>query len=385
MDRNCKRIDINTKRKQSFIFSKSCKQCWRAPNPFYKAGANTKKNHSSTFGAFTLFFTLTLLLFFWLPTRLFAQLELTPQSNLKKNFVILTITKTNYHPLRPWVREVDHNFIAIGVVVRDNRILALAEDVRDAALIEASTHASYTKTPVQIEYWDDAANLALLTVKDPGFFKKLQPLVLGQEMDIGSFVTGIHLDRIFHTYSERLRVQEIVVGSKSNFTELPLYSFHTKETYPYGGALLCKTKLCGFISYSESEINSQAITISTIRAFLQAAEDTPKVTAKNKSMISSFISQGFFLQEIVDPVMRQYYRIPKQHSGVMVTQVIPNTSAWEVLQPKDILVAIDDIPLDDLGLYEHPGWGKQPAPLLLTMKNKLMRGSWRKPISNSNP
>ena len=234
---------------------------------------------------------------------------------------------------------------------------------------------------------DHAANLALLSVNKRGFFKKLRPLPLGKDIAPGRTLSGVRVDKLFHVYREKLKIQEINLISETGFTDLPLYSFHSQDHFPLGGLLLHQKKLCGFISYSAKGGDGEAILPSIIKAFLHNSKKESKKTIHTARSIdhfkSSFISQGFRLKSLVDPVKRSYYGVPHKNKGALVSRVLPGTSAWGLLQNGDILLSIDAIPVDNLGLYEDirkkrkgkgaKGWGRQNAELLLTMKKGRVR------------
>ncbi len=179
-------------------------------------------------------------------------------------------------------------------------------------------------------------------------------------------VTGVYVDEFFQVYRDRFRIQDLKVISYSGFTDIPVYSFHSVDTYSYGGVLLSDNKLCGFISYSNDKGEGEAIPVAIIDAFLSHAK------SKEANQLG-FVSQGFRLKDLVDPVLREYYRIPEKIKGAIVKKVLPGTSAWQVLREGDVLVSIEGVPIDSLGLYEHSLWGRQDAQLLLAMDGTRIR------------
>ena len=144
----------------------------------------------------------------------------------------------------------------------------------------------------------------------------------------------MRIDRIFNIYRDRFRITEIELITHSGFSDVAQYYFQANEAYPNGGLLLCRNYLCGFIDYANDKGEGRAIMPAAIRHFLRN-----KTYKKTKSP-SAFISQGFRLRKLIDPVSRKYYSIPKGIQGAMVKQAFVGTSAWGVLQEKDILVAV---------------------------------------------
>ena len=290
-----------------------------------------------------------------------------------------------YNMLRPWIQEAKGSFHSLALVVPGKKLVTLANNVEKAGLIEVSQYSSYKKTLARVIHIDKVANLALLSVEKPSFFKKLAPLPLGKDSAPGKTLSAARIDKLFHVYREKLHVKEINLSSNTGFTDLPFYSFHSQDHFPLGGLLLDRNKLCGLISYSDRGGEGQAILTSILQSFLQSYRKKGKGFPKRKREYyeSSFISQGFRLKNLVDPVKQSYYKVPYKDQGALVSRVLPGTSAWpsarKILQNGDVLLSIDSIPVDNLGLYEdlrkgkRKGWGRQNAELLLTMKKGRVR------------
>ena len=322
-----------------------------------------------------IFFTLFLLLFIAsahpFDVQVYAQNKVgLSELRIKKSVVMLKITPVYHNIIRPWIQESRKSSHAIALVLPGKKLLALADDLENAVLIEASQYSSYEKTLASVIHVDRAANLALLSVNKANFFKKLKAVNLGKNAAPGQSLSGVRVDKLFHVYREKVKIQEINLISETGFTDLPLYSFHSQDNFPLGGLLLDRKRICGFISYSGKKGDGEAILPSIIQAFLSNSKK------KSKSYFdSSFISQGFRLKSLVDPIKRSYYGIPYKNKGALVSRILPGTSAWGILQNKDILLSIDGIPVDNLGLYEdiHGKWGHQNAELMLTIKKQRVR------------
>ena len=336
------------------------------------------KTPFSLCSSFLLFFCI-LFFVFPSPVLFYGQKKASlPDSKIKRSLVILEITPVYHNMLRPWIQEAKNSFHALALVVPGKKLLALANDVEKAGLIEVSQHSSYEKTLAKVTHIDSAANLALLSVEEGAFFKKLSPLAFGKDAGPGKSLSAVRVDKLFHVSREDLHIKEIQLSSKAGFTDLPIYSFHSSDYFPLGGLLLDQNKLCGFISYSSNNGKGEAILPSILQAFLLRSRKKSTSSKVDLSYYrSSFISQGFRLKSLVDPVKRSYYKLPYKKQGALVNRVLPGTSAWKILQNGDILLSIDGTPIDNLGLYEDrrkgKSWGRQNAQLLLTLKKGKMR------------
>lgn len=287
--------------------------------------------------------------------------------SLRKSIVPVRVTPVHYNQALPWMRESGRSFAVLGLVLPGKRILVLAHDIRNAALLEVTSYASYERSIAKVERFDLEANLALLSVDNDAFFEPLLPLPAGEDPLPGSTVTAVKVDQVFRVYREEVQMKEINASADFGFTYLPVSVFRSSEPFQSGGVLLCAERhICGFIGYSDKEKRTESIPPSTFETFRKRAAG---------ESYAGFVAQGFALGELVDPVQRDYYGLSKDVRGALVTRVVPGTSAYGVLQPEDVLISIDGVQVDDLGFYEDPIFGRQHALLLgnRDVKKKRMR------------
>jgi hypothetical protein len=276
--------------------------------------------------------------------------------SIRKSIVLVRITPVYYNYAIPWLKEPGDSYTVVGLVMPGRRILVLANDIRNAALLEVTRYSSYERSLAQVDLMDLEANLALLKVDDPAFFENLLPLPAGADPVPGASVTAVKVDQVFRVYREQLQIKEVNASADFGFTHLPVAVFRSSEPFLGGGILLCEVRhVCGFIGYSDQEKRTESIPPSTFETFRKRAAVQD---------YAGFVSQGFELAELVDPVQREYYRLPEGLRGALVSRIIPGTSAYGLLQPEDVLLAFGGVPIDELGFYEDARYGRQHALLL---------------------
>ncbi len=283
--------------------------------------------------------------------------------DIKRSLVLVRISTVRFHQARPWQQEPGEPYTVAGLVLPGRRILVLANDIRDASLLEVTKHSSYRRSLAKVFIRDFEANLAILTVDDPQFFADLKPLPVGEDPIPGGDVTAVKVDEVFRIYRESAHIMEVNLNADFGYTFLPVAVFRTGEPIQGGGLLLSEKGIVGFIGYSDQDKKAESIPPSTFDSFQKRAGNG----------YPGFVSQGFYLDNLVDPVRREFYRIPGQSGGAIVTRVLPGTSAFGVLKKEDILLAIDGVALDDRGYYEDPRYGRQPAQMLLARKSDRAR------------
>lgn len=276
--------------------------------------------------------------------------------SIRKSIVLVRITPIYYNYAIPWVKQPGQSYTVVGLVIPGKKIMVLANDIRNAALLEVTRYSSYERSLAKVSLIDIEANLALLSVDDEKFFDNLLPLPAGQDPAPGGSVTAVKIDQVFRVYREKLQIKEVNASADFGFTHLPVTVFRSSEPFQNGGILLCEVRhVCGFIGYSDQEKRTESIPPSTFEVFRKRA---------SSGDYSGFVSQGYVLDQLVDPVQREYYRLPDSVRGALVSRVIPGTSAYGVLKPEDILLSLDGVPVDDLGFYEDAQFGRQHALLL---------------------
>lgn len=284
--------------------------------------------------------------------------------DIRRSMVLVRISPVAFHQSKPWLREPGDPFTVAGLVLPGQRILVLANDIRNARLLEATKFSSYRRALAKVAHQDLEANLALLTVDDPEFFKDLRPLPIGADPIPGEEVTALKVDDVFRVYRESAHIMEINPSADFGYSFLPVAVFRTGEPIQGGGLLLNDGGVVGFIGYSDQDKKAESIPPSTFDSFQKRAGADYR----------GFVSQGFYLDNLVDPVRREYYSLPEgSQGGAIVTRVLPGTSAYGILKKEDILLSIDGVELDDRGYYEDRRFGRQPAQMLLARHEGRVR------------
>ena len=95
--------------------------------------------------------------------------------SIRKSVVLVRITPIFYNYAIPWVKQPGQSYTVVGLVMPGKKILVLANDIRDAALLEVTRYSSYERSLAKVDLLDIEANLALLSVEDESFFDNLLP------------------------------------------------------------------------------------------------------------------------------------------------------------------------------------------------------------------
>src|SRR5512133_1049875 len=124
------------------------------------------------------------LLFAFLATSLRAAEPQSPANQVlswEDSIVTLEVSRKAYDYYQPWTRRPGRS-IKTGVVIGDRQILTTADELFDLTLLRLQKGGSGLWIPGEVTWMDYHANLALVTVSDPEFWRGLKPARLAQSM-----------------------------------------------------------------------------------------------------------------------------------------------------------------------------------------------------------
>ena len=275
-------------------------------------------------------------------------------SHPNRSIIIVNVTRQDYSFRQPWQQKSPATSSAIGVIIKDRRVLVTSQLVANQRYIELEKVDTRTKSTARVEAVDYEANLALLQPTNRHFLEDMHPL----ELETG-VVTG-----------DSLSVWQVkgtgnVVDSKGPVTSIEL------ARYPYGNAFLAYRlksslqylfknltlpvvkdgKLVGLLMrYNPKEQTVEVIAAPVIEHFMKDAAN---------GAYSGFPSTGFNIAPAEDPQLRRYMGIESIKGGVYVQTLTRGSAAQKGgLREGDIILEIAGFSIDSRGNYEHPLYGK---------------------------
>ncbi|MBI4665409.1 MAG: trypsin-like peptidase domain-containing protein [Nitrospinae bacterium] len=251
--------------------------------------------------------------------------------------------KPSYY--QPWQYDGQESSSGSGVIIEGGRILTNAHVVSDSVYIEVKRPGDPRKYPAQITAIGHQCDLAVLKTKDPAFFKGADPLVFADMPRAMDKIT-------VHGYpegGEDVSVTEGVVSrveqvnyAHSGFNLLGAQVDAAINPGNSGGPAVRGNKIVGVAMQMLSTAQNIGYIIPTpvISHFLEDIAD---------GKFDGFPEDGIFIQAMENETLRKYYGLNDGESGVLVTKVAYDSSAYGVIQPEDVLVAIDGVPVENDG------------------------------------
>jgi S1-C subfamily serine protease len=247
----------------------------------------------------------------------------------------------------PWNSGRFSGGIGTGFLIGKNKILTNAHVVSNARRLLITVHGSPEKYPAKVEHIAHDCDLALLSVEDFSDFEKFPTFELGDVPVLESQVRVIG----YPIGGERLSVTRGVV-SRIDFQP---YSHSRADSHLViqidaainpgnsGGPVIQDGKVVGvaFQGLRQADNTGYIIPTPVVRRFLKDIED---------GSYDHYADLGVSEFPLYNPAMRKALGLPNNGTGVLITNVVATGSCDGHLQPGDILMGIDGLPVDSAGM-----------------------------------
>ena len=302
--------------------------------------------------AFLFPFSLTFFLFFS-PSLLHAQIN----GIAKDSVVRIDVSIFDYTYKNPWLPPRLKQASGTGFIIEGNRILTNAHVVSSANNIRVRRSNQREDFEAEIEFIAHDCDLALLKVKDSGFFENAHALLIGKVPELNSpvFVVG------FPIGGDRVSITRGVVSRK----DLDLYSHSGIDSHLIlqvdaainpgnsGGPALQDGKVIGvaFQGLRGGENLGYLIPPPVINRFLTDISD---------GKYDGYIEFGVVGTSTKNPALLKYYGadgiLKPPETGILVSSVLKDSSADGFLEKDDIIVALNGKSISHDGDVEIDGY-----------------------------
>ena len=275
--------------------------------------------------------------------------EITTQSVLRVNS-----TNQVYDYQSPWQKKPPFSRRGLGVFIGEGRILVTADLVANSNFIELEKAATAQKSTATLERIDYECNLAILRSKDSDFIEGMVPLSLEEKISIGDSVTVLQLEVNGELARTSGRVSSISVAPYPlENVGLLAYKWTAPLQQRDGSYTLPAVRdgcLVGLLMrYDARNQTADIVPMPVISRFLEAAQ---------RPIYRGFPRLGVSFAPLRDPQLRHYIGL-KEPRGVYVTKVAPKSSAASAgLREGDVILAVNDSPIDQDGNYEDSQHGR---------------------------
>ncbi len=247
----------------------------------------------------------------------------------------------------PWRLLTPRQSSGSGAVIGGNRILTNAHVVANASYVQAQKHNDPQRYQARVLFVSHEADLALITVDEPGFFSDLKALTIGdlpgplQEVSVYGYPIGGKTLSI--TKGILSRVEQQVYAHAGAYLLAGQIDAAINPGNS-GGPVIVDQQIVGVVMQANvggrTENLGYFVPPSVVRHVLQDSED---------GLLDGFPDLGFRTQTLDSPSAKAAYGLDKDQNGVLVIKVFEGSPADGVLQENDVILRIDDYAIADDG------------------------------------
>ncbi len=277
-----------------------------------------------------------------------------PNGKIQNSLVRITATEVEPDYRAPWNSGAIQRGIGAGFVIAGSRIMTNAHVVSNSRYLTVEREGDPNKYTATVLFVAHDCDLAVITVRDSDFFKNMTPLNFGGIPELESTVSAYG----YPLGGQRMSVTAGIVSR----IDFQLYTHSSIDSHlaiqisaqinpgNSGGPVMQNGKVMGvaFQGYSGDVAQGVAYMIPTpvVQRFLKDIQD---------GHYDKYVDLGITYSKLQNPAQRHFLGLKNNDRGVLVSTVIAAGTASKVIQPGDVLLAIDDHPIASDSFVELEG------------------------------
>jgi S1-C subfamily serine protease len=269
-----------------------------------------------------------------------------PENGIAASVVHVQVYRSRYDWSMPWRQEAVESVLGSGFLIDGGRIVTNAHVVGDARQILVRRPDRAVPAVATVEATGDDCDLAVLSVEETAFARGLRPLALGALPRTGTQVLtyGFPLggQDVSSTAGIVSRIESRGYVHSGIDAHLVVQTDAAINPGNSGGPVVQQGRVVGvaFQGFPGFENMGFFIPIPVVRHFLEDLRD---------GAYDGFPDSGLETTPLVSPAYRRERGLPEGRSGVVVDRVAPGGSLDAVVQPGDVLLAIEGRRIADDG------------------------------------
>ena len=266
---------------------------------------------------------------------------------LENSLVYINVSVSHYDGFQPWKLSPAADTFCFGTAVGPYEILTIAEPLADASVIQVNVSGKNEFVPAKIKTIDYNLNLCLLEIAHDAVDHPLQPINFTADFKKGMELVGnwLSTDGTAKTSRGYLDRASILSCPTSYQRTLAFVASNTSRQTSRGELYTHNGKAIG-IAYTSTDKDVVLIPSETILRFLNQT---------NKTGYIGFGTPGYEADNLLDPSVRKYLKMNEDmKDGNYVSYVYSHGTGSEILKIGDVVLAIDEHPLNAYGRYKHP-------------------------------
>lgn len=247
----------------------------------------------------------------------------------------------------PWRLLTPRQSSGSGSVISGNRILTNAHVVANASYVQAQKHNDPQRYLARVLFVSHEADLAVITVDEPGFFSDLEALTIG---DLPAPL-------------QEVSVYGYPIGGKSLSITKGILSRVEQQVYAHAGAYLLAGQIDAAINPGNSGgpviVDEQIVGVvmqansggraENLGYFVPPSIIQHVLTDSLDEKLDGFPDLGFRTQTLDSPAAKSAYGLRDDQQGVLVIKVFDDSPAAGIVQENDVILDIDEFDIADDG------------------------------------
>ncbi len=282
--------------------------------------------------------------FLLLAVMLVMTSQVWPDEDLNGSVVKIYTVFNSYDYDRPWQMVGQDSCSGSGCIISGKRILTNAHVVADQTFIQVKKAGDARKYTAKVEVVAHESDLALLRVEDETFFAGVSPIKIGNLASVRDRVAVYG----FPEGGDELCITEGVVSR----IEHSIYSHSFAKLLACqidaainggnsGGPVIKGSRLVGvaFQSMSGGDVENigYMVPAPVVKHFLLDISD---------GRYDGIPELGIYTQKMENPDIRLKYGMADTQTGVLVRKIDPDSPARGILQPEDVIMAMDGVDVE---------------------------------------
>ncbi len=265
---------------------------------------------------------------------------------------------------RPWQSKGIMASGGSGSIIEGNKILTNAHVVSDYTFIQVKKDGDSKKYTARVEAIGHECDLALLVVDDPQFFKGVKPLEFGVLPKLQDTVSVFGYPKgggkLSITEGVVSRV-EVTAYSQSSRNLLTVQIDAAINPGNSGGPVIQDGKIVGVAMQvlQTGQSIGYMIPMPVIQHFFKDLKD---------DKFDGFPLLGIDYVSTENKALRTYYKINQKEGGVLVTGILPFSSAENILKKGDTIFSINGVEIGEDGTFKFRDNERLTLSHLITQK-----------------
>src|SRR6184192_4367463 len=267
-----------------------------------------------------------------------------PNGPVQKSLVRITATAVEPDYRAPWNVGGLQRGVGAGFVISGNRILTNAHVVANSRYLTVERDGDPNKYPATVQFIANDCDLAVITVPAPDFVKNMIPLKFGGipalESTVSAYGYPIGGERMSVTTGIVSRIDFQLYTHSSVDQHLAIQISAQINPGNSGGPVMQNAKVVGvaFQGYTGDVAQGVAYMIPTpvIQRFLKDIQD---------GHYDKYVDLGLTYSKLLNPAQRHFLGLQDDDRGVLIPTVVTAGPSAGIIQPGDVLLAIDDHPI----------------------------------------